>query len=120
MISTLDVGPGVLGYHVDGKLQREDIDRAYAELDRTLASAEKIRVYAEVDSLSGTPGALWEDLRQGFQHWNVIPRIEKVAVVTDLGWVRNVTELEDKLFRGMDMRVFPLARAAEARSWIQA
>lgn len=119
MISTIDVGPGVLAYRVEGTVHKEDIDSAYAELDRALASAETIRVYVEVPSLSGTPAALWEDLRLGIQHRKVISRLTKTAVVTDLAWVRKVTEWEDKLFHGLEMRAFPLAQASEARSWVQ-
>lgn len=120
MISILELGPNVLAYRAEGKLERADIERVFAELDRRLSSGEKIRIYAEVHSLSGISlEALWEDVRLGIQRWSAIAKIEKAALVTDLEWVRKAAVWEDRVLRGLHMRTFPLSGRAEAQVWVR-
>jgi hypothetical protein len=120
MLEVLDLGPHVLAYRVEGKIDRQDIERVFAELDRMLATESKLRVYAEVQSFSGiTLDALWQDIRLGIQRLNVIPRIEKAALVTDTGWLRKAATVEDKILRGLELRTFSLDEAVEAQAWLQ-
>lgn len=121
MLSLLDLGPDVLAYRAEGKLERADIDRVFAEVDRKLESGDGIRVYGEVRSLSGISlDALWRDLRLSLQRWNAISKIEKAALVTDLEWLRKAAVWEDRAFRGIEIRTFPLSEEAEARAWVRA
>lgn len=120
MISILDLQPNVLAYRVEGKLEREDIDRVFVEVDRKLATGQKIRVYAEVHSITGmTLEAIWQDIKLGIQRMNLIARIERAAVVTDIGWLRTAAIWEDKMFGGLQMRTFHLSQQMEAQAWVQ-
>lgn len=119
MLSTLELAPDVLAYRVQGGLDRADIESVFAELDRKLASADRIRVYGEVLSLSGmSPAALWQEVRLGLQHAGSISRVERAALVTDLQWLRGAAVWQDQLFRGLSIRTFSLAEQAEARAWV--
>jgi hypothetical protein len=101
-------------------LERADIDRAFAEVDARLANGGKIRVYTEVVSLMGINlNSVWDDFRQSVQSWNVIPRIEKVALVTDIEWLRRAAHWEDRMFRGLQIQAFMLADREEAQIWLQ-
>lgn len=120
MISILQLQPNVLAYRVEGKLEREDIDRIFAEVDRKLATGEKIRVYAEVHSITGmTLEAIWQDLKLGIQRMNLISKIERAALVTDLGWLRTAVAFEEKMFGGLSIRAFQLSQQMEAQAWVQ-
>ena len=120
MISILQLQPNVLAYRVEGKLEREDIDRIFAEVDRKLATGEKIRVYAEVHSITGmTLEAIWQDLKLGMQRMNLISKIERAALVTDLGWLRTAIAFEDKVFGRLPIRAFQLSQQIEAQAWVQ-
>ncbi|HEU0055365.1 MAG TPA: STAS/SEC14 domain-containing protein [Longimicrobium sp.] len=119
MITILDLGPSVVAYRVDGKVERGDIDEAFATMDRALAANASIRAYTEVVDFGGISlDALWEDLRLAIGRWSALSKIDRVAVVTDLEWMKRLSVWEGKLFRGMEVRAFPLARQAEAREWI--
>lgn len=119
MLTILELGPNVLGYHVDGRLDAADIERVFGEIDRTLATQDKIRVYGEVHSLAGmTMDALWRDLRLSVNHLGALSRVEKVALVTDIGWLKSAAGLENRMFGNMEIRVFSLAEQLEARTWI--
>ena len=119
MLTILEFGPNILAYRVEGKLDSADIARAFAEVDERLAASGKIRVYAEVVSLTGmSVNAVWEDFRKSIEHWDVLPRIEKVALVTDIEWLRRAARLEDRIFRRMEMEAYTLAEREEARAWL--
>ena len=121
MLAILDLGPTILGYRAEGKLESADVDRAFEEVDERLASGGKIRIYAEILSLMGLSlNALWDDFRQSIQHWNVIPRIEKVAVVTDIEWLRRTAHWEDRMFRGLEIQAFTLEDRDKAQAWLDA
>lgn len=120
MLSVLDLGPNIVAYRADGAIDRADIDRVFADLDRKIASPANLRVYGEVHSLSGLSfGAVWEDIRLSLQRWRIVSRIEKGALVTDIQWLKRAAIWEDKIFHGIHIRTFPLARQVEAQIWVR-
>ena len=61
-------------------------------------------------------------MKKEFGYGNVmaIPRIEKVALVTDIEWLRRAAHWEDRMFRGLQIQAFMLADREEAQIWLQA
>jgi hypothetical protein len=120
MIDILDLGLNVIAYRVDGRVDSADIDRLFEEIDVRLATGGKFRVYVEVPSISGISlDALLKDVRLGLQRLDVLRRIEKAALVTDNQWLRMAAMIDDRVLRGVHIRVFRLAEQVEARTWIQ-
>jgi hypothetical protein len=76
----------------------------------------QVRLYYEVaiDFDGMEAGAAWEDFKVGTDH---IARWERIAVVTDVGWMRHAVQAFRFMFPGQ-IEVFPLAEAARAREWI--
>jgi hypothetical protein len=119
MLTILELGPSILAYRVEGKLDSADVARAFNAVDERLAKNAKIRVYAEIVSLTGmSVNAVWEDFRKSIEHWDVLPRIEKVALVTDIEWLRRAARMEDRMFRRLQMEAYTLAESEEARAWL--
>ena len=120
MLEIVDLGPDVLGYRANGKIERGDVERVFAELDRKLAASGRVLVYAEVVSLSGiTHDALWREIQMSLGRMDTLGRIPRAAVVTDAGWIRTAGVLQDRLFSGIEIRTFTLAEAEQARTWIR-
>ena len=120
MLEIVDLGPEVLGYRADGKIEGADVARVFAELDRKLAASDRVRVYAEVVSFSGmTPDALWREIQGSFGRMSTLGKIPRAALVTDIGWIRSAGVLQDRLFSGIEIRTFTLAEAEQARTWIR-
>lgn len=59
-------------------------------------------------------GAVWEDLKIGVEH---LRRWERVAVVTDVEWIKRSVQMFGFLMPGR-VKVFPSTAGAEARTWI--
>jgi SpoIIAA-like len=109
-----DLPAGVVGFEATGTLKAEDYrDVVLPALERALASGEVrfVIVMPEFHGMSG--GALWQDLKVGAEHFRAWKRI---ALVTDIDWMRHMTELFGWMTPG-EVKVFPLAQRGEAIAW---
>jgi hypothetical protein len=61
-------------------------------------------------------GAMWEDFKIGVEH---LSRWERVAVVTDVDWIRHAVNVFRFLMPG-EVQVFATSKAAAVRQWITA
>jgi hypothetical protein len=59
---------------------------------------------------------MWEDFKVGMKH---LTRWERIAVVTDVGWIARTMRFFAVLTPGA-LRLFPRSRADEARAWVAA
>ena len=71
----------------------------------------------------GIPGitlpALLKDLKGAAKRLDTIGRLERAALVTDNNWIRMAVPFDDKVMRNVHVRVFRLAQAEEARTWVR-
>ncbi len=114
MIRVIDGLPdNVVGILAKGRVTNEDCNKVLKPLmESSLKRHDKVRLYYEIGCRF--PGAAWEDLRIGLEH---IPQWERVAVVTDVGWVRHTVNALRFLIAS-DVRVFTSFQAPEGRAWI--
>ena len=108
---------GVIGFETTGKVRAEDYrDVVLPALERAAAAGEVrfVVVIPEFHGMSG--GAVWQDLKVGIEHWRAWKRI---ALVTDIGWMENMTSLFGWMTPG-EVRHFPLAQRDEAIAWAAA
>ncbi|MTH59675.1 hypothetical protein GL300_10685 [Paracoccus litorisediminis] len=61
-------------------------------------------------------GAIWDDARLGLTHWR---SFERVALVTDIGWITRSVKLFAPLMPG-EVAVFPGSGLEAAKAWISA
>ena len=108
----------VLAFAAKGRVTRKDYEVIDSVLEQALRRPGKVRCYYELgpDFAGMDSGALWEDFKIGMGH---LTRWERVAVVTDVDWIRHSINLFRFLVPG-DFRVFPTSHASEARLWITA
>jgi len=105
----------VVGIAVKGRVTKEDCYNVLMPaVEESLKSHENIRLYYELNSRF--PGAAWDDLNVGIEY---LPPCERVAVVTDVGWIRYTVKALRFLIPG-EIQVFATARASEGRAWITA
>src|SRR5215471_4470164 len=86
-----DLPAGVVGFEASGKLAAEDYrDVVLPAIEKAVATGgvRIVIVMRDFDGLTG--GALWQDLKMGLQH---LRGWKKTALVTDIGWMRQATDL---------------------------
>ena len=106
----------VVAVRTHGHITGADYRDCLIPLMAAKAHHPKLRCYCEIgDDFAGVePGAMWEDLKLGVEYFS---RWERMAVVSDLGWIRISMRLFGPLIPG-EARVFHLAEASAAREWI--
>ncbi|MGI3184966.1 STAS/SEC14 domain-containing protein [Nioella aestuarii] len=65
-----------------------------------------------------TLGAIGVELRHWGQLMAMIRKVDKVAVLTDQGWLRNLAMVESLLVPNLVIRSFAPDQEASARSWL--
>lgn len=111
--------PTVVAFKALGRVTRKDYEEVLVPcVSRALEHQRRIRCYYELGSeFSGMDaGAMWDDLKIGL---GTLASWERVAVVTDVDWMRHALNALRFLMPG-ELRVFPTQRAGEARDWIVA
>jgi hypothetical protein len=120
MIEHLDGFPSnVAAFVCRGRVTKEDYHTVLVPAVRNALRAHgKVRLYYETDTdFAGIdPGAVWEDFKVGVEH---LTRWERVAVVTDVAWIKHTVRFFSFLLPGAT-RLFSRSEAAQAREWIVA
>jgi len=109
----------VLAFSCRGHVTRLDYESVLVPtVEKALQKPGKLRLYYQVDpDFTGIDaGAMWEDFKVGIEH---LRRWERVAVVTDVEWIKRAILMFGFLMSGK-VKVFPAAAAAaaEARTWL--
>ncbi len=120
MIEVLEQFPeNVVAFAAKGRVTRQDYESVLIpRLEEALRRPGKVRCYYELGAgFSGMEaGAMWEDFKIGVEH---LARRERVAVVTDIDWIRRAVNMFGFLVPG-EFRVFGTGEAIEARRWVAA
>lgn len=117
MIQQLAGFPGnVAAFRCIGRVTKADYDGVlHPAVGNALRMHDKVRFYYETGpDFSLDPAAAWEDFKVGMES---ITRWERVAVVTDIGWIKHAVQLFAFLMPGVT-KLFSGAEAAQAREWI--
>jgi hypothetical protein len=105
----------VVGISVTGRVTKEECrDILAPAVQKSLRWRDTIRLYYELGSRF--PGSGWDDIELGFEH---AARCERIAIVTDIAWVRLTVKAIRFLIPGA-IRVFATIEAPQARAWIAA
>ena len=105
----------VVGIVAKGKVTMQDCQEVLVPaIKSSRRRHDKIRLYYELNSRF--PGSAWDDLDLGLEH---AACCERVAIVTDIGWVR-LTVKALRFLIPCKIRVFPTIQAEEGRAWITA
>ena len=89
-------------------------------VEAKIAKGEKLNVYMEVESIGGAAFDamaekfnFFKEIGFGFSHFN------RIAVVTHSKWLHRVVDLEDLLFRNVDMKGFQLEDKEKAIEFLK-
>ena len=108
----------VLAISAKGRVTAEDYESVLIPaVEAKIKEHGKIRLlYHLGDEFTGfEAGAMWDDAKVGLKH---LTAWEKVAVVTDVDWVRSLTKLFGFVMHGR-VKVFENNQLSEAEDWIK-
>ena len=118
MIQLIDNLPaGTLGFSCGGQISGEEMQRlVIPQVEAALLEHERIKalVVLQPDFEGLSLEAAWDDTNLGLRHWD---GFERLAVVTDLGWVRQATRAL-ALLLPYPVQQFNLSNVEGARRWL--
>jgi len=107
----------VAAFRAEGVITRDDYQETLIPaLEERISAQVKVKLlYWCGEEFEGfSAGAMWDDARFGLTHWG---DFSKIAVVSDIGWVRQSVKLFAPLMRA-PVQVFQNAEIDDAKSWI--
>ena len=112
-------GPHRVDIEFSGKLNAASMRTA---LDDLIAKTEDIEngsmLYRISDFDFPTLAALGVELSMLPRLFGLIRKFDRCAVLADTSWVRKVSELEGKLFPGLEIKAFEPHQAEAAEEWL--
>lgn len=121
MFDLLDLGrDDVLAYRASDIVTDDDMRAATAAFDAVLDRHDTVHLYAEVEGLRGFDArALWLDLVYGLSHIGALRQIGRVALVTDMDWVRRIARIEARILPIGRLNTYRPDDREAARAWIR-
>jgi len=107
----------VVGFNARGRVTRRDYETVLIPaVEAAVKRHDKIRLYYELGrEFEGIdPGAVLDDFEIGIRR---LPHWEKLAVVTDVEWIRMAVGAFAFMIHGK-VKIFPASQARAAREWI--
>lgn len=96
-------------------LKKEDYDHFVPQIEKIMESRDKINLLIVLKNFTGwTAGALWEDTKFGFRHFD---DIERLAVVGNTIWQKAMTGFV-RPFTRATVKYFDLSDLEQAENWI--
>ena len=112
-----EAGGKIVSVTLSGKLVAADYQQFGSEIDRLIQQHGKLRMLVTMHDFHGwTAGALWEDIKFDFKHFN---HLEKLALVGESKWEHGMAVF-CKPFTTAKIRYFDQSKADEARAWLEA
>ena len=121
MVEELSEMPvGTVGYRIWGRFTRKDYKAILPRLQEEVDSGAEMRFLCQLgpewEGMTG--GAIWEDVKADVK-FELFQRAKwhRIAVVSDLDWVRRLMELLGWAAPG-EVKLFQLEQLEEAKAWV--
>jgi hypothetical protein len=121
MLKIIDIGfEKAVAYRLGGKITEEEMTSVLDIFRAKIAKGEKLIVYQEVESIGGAEFVamvekfkFFKDVGFDFSHFS------KIAVVTHKRWLHKLVDIEDKIFKKVDMKGFPIEEKNKAIEFLK-
>src|SRR5690606_8125447 len=111
----------VAGFRWEGKFDDKGFKQSLVQFLPELKMRPRLNIYAEIVNLSEVEAkALWEEVKFDVQNFRELQnKIEKVALVTDMSWIRTMAEASSAVIPGIRLKAFKFDEAEAARTWVK-
>ena len=121
MLEMIDIGiDNVIAYRLAGKITEEEMTSVLDIFREKIDKGEKLFVYQEVESIGGAEfDAMVEKFKFFKEYGFNFSHFSKVAVVTHSKWLHKIVDLEDKIFKNVDMKGFSIEEKSKAIEFLK-
>ena len=121
MLEMLDVGvEKIIAYRLGGKITEEEMKSVLDVFREKIDKGEKLIVYQEVESIGGAEfDAIVEKFNFFKEYGFNFSHFSKIAVITHSKWLHKIVDLEDKIFKKVEMKGFPIEEKDKAIEFLK-
>jgi hypothetical protein len=106
-----------VAFEVSGVITESDMSLVLGAAKEKSQCFNRIVLFEKIDSFAGVElSAIVQKIKYLYNEG--ISNIDRIAIVTDKGWMKTVVEVEDKIFTGIDMRCFSEGDEAAAITFL--
>lgn len=122
MLHKLDIGDEkVVAYRWEGAFDEKGAKQSLVQFIPELNMHSKLNLYIEVVNLTEVEAkALWEGIKYDMMNINELTgKIEKISLVTDLDWMRNLASTSSAFIPGIRLKAFKFEESEAARAFVK-
>lgn len=120
MIEYLESPADVIAVRIEGRLSREELMETATRIEHAFASNDKTHIYAEIADYHGFDWtALGEYLPHALEMLGRREKFGRIAIVSDLAWIRWASRLESALIPGLVYETYRLDEREQALAWVE-
>ncbi|MBM9514607.1 STAS/SEC14 domain-containing protein [Desulfogranum marinum] len=119
MLDVIDIGvEQAIAYRVAGKITEEDMTTALTGIKDQIYNFGNVFIYQEIESIGGVElDAIVEKIK--FMADVGLSNFSRMAVVTDKQWMHKIIDLEDQLFKNIEIKCFSTEQKEEAIDFLR-
>lgn len=120
MIQDIESSADVIAIKITGRLMHDEMRQLMDRIERSLAERDKTHVFLEIEAFSGVEmSALPEHFSRTIPMLGKLSRFGRVAVVSDLAWIRWATRIESALLPHISYETFTSGERHRALAWVE-
>jgi len=106
MLEMIDIGiDNAVAFQMSGKISENDMNMVLSTAKEKIESNGSIVIFEKIDSFEGIEvAAIIEEFKYLFEVG--VSNIIKIAILSDKKWVEHIVNIEDKIFRSIEMKCF--------------
>jgi hypothetical protein len=110
----------VIAVRITGRLNRDEIIEIADRVEQALRGRDKVHIFAEISDYHGFDWTVMSEyLPRALKMIGQRERFGRIAVVTDIGWVRLATQIESALLPGISYETYTLEERDQALAWVE-
>lgn len=119
MLTVQKTGESRIDLTLDGKLDDAEMMAGLEALLSKLEGVESgVMLYRVHNFTMPSFGALTAELMSLPSIWRMLGRIDRCAVISDVGWIRMAAEFEGAVIPGLTIKAFSPDDEAAAEAWL--
>lgn len=119
MITVTPESDTLIRLQASGRIDAAEMEKGLEELLRLTRDRERVNMLYIVNGLTMPElSALAVEMKYLARLFALLRKLNRVAVVSDQGWVRTAAEIEGALIPSLRMKAFDAREEAAARAWL--
>lgn len=122
MLHKIDIGDeNVVSFRWEGKYDEKGVKQSFVQFLPELQARSKMNLYLEVKDLPQVEAkAIWEEIKFDVKNMGeMVNKIDKLALVTDMSWMRTMLETSSSFVPGIKAKAFTFEEAEAAKAFVK-